>query len=152
MRESTVPRKKRQATIAVLAAVAAVVALAGAAGGYLLLRTKGSPQQTAASYLLDWQRGSYRAMRKVSVNVPRSGLAGPLGRAATALGIRRTHLVPGPVSVQGGTAQARFTATDELASGHTWTYQGRLQLLKRDRQWRVDWSPAAIYPGLRTGE
>jgi len=145
------PRRRRSIT-AMLAVVVLVLALASAAGGYLLLRTKGSPQQTAAGYLLDWQRDSFPAMDKISVNVPRSGLAGPLSRAAAELGMRRIHLVPGRVTVTGGSAQARFTATASLASGHVWTYQGQLRLVLRDRRWWVNWSPAAIYPGLRTGE
>ena len=91
-------------------------------------------------------------MDTVSVDVPGSGLAGPLGRAATQLGQRRLHLVLGRVTTSGGSALARFTATAELASGHTWTYPGRLQLVKRDHRWWVSWSPAAIFPGLGAGE
>jgi hypothetical protein len=135
----------------VIAAVLAL-ALAGGGAGYLLLRTKGSPRQTAASYLADWQRGSYPAMAKASVNTPRSGLAGPYQQMAADLGVRQIHLSLGQVTVSGGSAQARFTATASLASGHVWTYPGQLQLIRRDRGWRVNWSPAAIYPGLRAGE
>jgi len=54
--------------------------------------------------------------------------------------------------VSGGSAQARFTATADLASGHVWTYTGRLQLVRQSRRWWVRWSPAAIYPSLRPGE
>ena len=57
-----------------LVTVVLVAALAAAGGGYLLLRTRGSPRQTAASYLRAWQRDGYSAMQRVSVNVPRSGL------------------------------------------------------------------------------
>ena len=71
---------------------ALVMVLGGGAAGYLLTRTKGSPQQTAASYLRGWQRGDYPAMDKVSVNVPRAGLAGPLRQAAAQLGLRSLHL------------------------------------------------------------
>src|ERR1035438_5403527 len=35
--------------------------------------------------------------------------------------------------------------------GDAWTYPGRLQLVTRNRHWRVAWSPAAIYPRLRPG-
>jgi len=129
-----------------------VIALAGAAVSYRLLRTKGSPQQVAASYLLGWQRGSYSAMDKISVNVPHSGLAVPLRRAAAQLGMLRIHLTLGRVTSSGGSAQARFTGTADLASGHMWTYQGQLQLVRRQRRWWVNWSPSAIYPGLRAGE
>jgi hypothetical protein len=153
MTHSGTPRPKRARPITAIVVVAVlVVALAGVTVGYLLLRTTGSPQQTAASYLQAWQRGSYPAMDKVSVNGPPSGLAGPLRRTAADLGIRHTHLSLGPVSTNGGAAQARFTATDALASGHTWTYRGLLQLVRQNQRWWVNWSPAAIYPGLRAGQ
>jgi len=143
---------RRRSVVAVVMVVALILVAAAAGGGYLLLRTKGSPQQTAASYLSGWQRGDYSAMDRVSVNVPRSGLAVSLRQAAAELGLRRIRLAPGPVTVSGGSAQARFTATADLASGHVWTYTGRLQLVRQNRRWWVRWSPAAIYPSLRAGE
>jgi hypothetical protein len=136
----------------VVTAAAVIIALAGAGAGYLLLRAKGSPQQTAASYLSDWQRASYPAMDKISVNVPQSGLATPLRQAANDLGMRSLRLHLGQVSQSGGSATAQYTATASLASGHTWTYQGRLQLVKRSQRWWVNWSPAAIYPRLRAAQ
>jgi cell division protein FtsI/penicillin-binding protein 2 len=60
--------------------------------------------------------------------------------------------VLGRVTPNGGTASARFTASADLDSGHVWTYRGQLALVKRDRHWWVNWSPAAIYPGLRAGQ
>jgi hypothetical protein len=146
-------RKTRRRSVTAMVAVAVlVVALAGVAGGYLLLRTTGSPQQTAASYLLGWQQGNYRAMDKVSVNAPPSGLAAPLRQVATELGARQIHLVPGRVSTSNGSAQARFSATIDLASGHMWRYQGQLHLVKQNHHWWVSWSPADIYPGLHPGQ
>jgi hypothetical protein len=130
-----------------------VVALGAAGGSYLLLRhSAGSPRPAAASYLLAWQQGAYPAMDKDSVNVPRSGLAGPLKLASSELGIRSIRLSLRSVTESGGSAQARFTATADLASGHTWTYRGQLRLVQRDGRWWVSWSPAAIYPGLGPGE
>ena len=153
MSHGSMRRTKRRSLIIVVAVIAAVVVATGAAGGYVLLtRTQGSPQQTAASYLRDWQQGSYAAMGKVSVNVPAGGLATPLRQTAAELGLRSIHLQLGRVTVNGGSARARFTATADLASGHTWTYPGQLQLVTRNRHWWVNWSPSAIYPGLRAGE
>jgi len=146
------PRRRRSVIIALV--VAALIIGLGAAGGayYLLRRTVGSPNQTAAAYLSAWQRGAYPAMDKISVNVPRSGLASPLKQAAAELGVRRLRLSPGRVTTAGRSAQAQFTATADLASGHTWRYQGRLRLISKNRHWWVSWSPAAIYPGLRPGD
>ncbi len=147
------PRPPRRLRIAALiTAVLLVLVLAAAGGGYLLLRTIGSPRQTATSYLAGWQRGSYASMQQVSVNVPRSGLAAPLAAAAAQLGQRRIRLSLGQVTSTGGSALASFTATADLASGHAWTYRGQLRLIRRNHRWWVNWSPAAIYPGLRSGE
>lgn len=146
------PKRRRRILTAVLVVVILILGLAVAGGGYLLLRTHGSPQQTASSYLSAWQRGDYAAMAKVSVNVPAAGLAVPIERAATDLGVKRTTLTLRQVTGSGGSAQARFTAVDQLASGHVWTYHGLLQLVTRNHHWWVNWSPAAIYPGLRAGE
>jgi hypothetical protein len=145
------PRRRRSVIIAVVVLVL-VIGLGAAGGAYLLQRTIGSPGQTAAAYLSAWQRGDYPAMDKVSVNVPGSGLAGPLKQAAAQLGVRRLRLSPGRVTTTGGSAQAQFTATAALASGHVWRYQGRLDLINKNRHWWVSWSPAAIYPGLRPGD
>ena len=136
----------------VVTVAALVVVLGGGGAGYLLLRTTGSPQQTAASYLSGWQRSDYPAMDKVSVNVPQGGLAGPLRQYATQLGLRGLQTKLGQVTSAGGTARAQFTASAQLASGHTWTYRGQLHLVDRNRRWWVSWSPAAVYPGLRAGQ
>ena len=146
------PRRGRRRIVIVVLVAVLVLVLAGGGAGYLLLRTIGSPQQTAASYLAAWQRGDYPAMGRLSVGAPRSGLATPLRQAAAQLGVRRLHLVLGRVTQGGGSATARFTATAGLASGHVWTYRGRLSLVRQNRHWWVSWSPAAIYPGLRAGE
>jgi hypothetical protein len=145
-------RRRRRPIVAVVIVAVLVLAAAGAGAGYLLLRTHGSPRQTAASYLAAWGRGDYAAMGSVSVNVPPGGLAGPVRQAAEQTGMRGIHLVLGRVTGGGATAQAQFTVTAALASGHTWTYSDQLALVKRDRRWWVNWSPAAIYPKLRAGE
>jgi len=144
-------RGKRRIIIVIVVSVL-VLALAAGGAGYLLLRTTGSPQQTAATYLQAWEKGDYAAMVKVSVGVPPGGLGRPLQQAAAQLGVRHIHLVLGQVTPNGGTASARFTASADLASGHVWTYRGQLALVERDRHWWVNWSPAAIYPGLRAGQ
>jgi cell division protein FtsI/penicillin-binding protein 2 len=132
--------------------VVVVVALVAAGGSYLLLRTHGSPTQTASAYLAAWQRADYAAMDQVSVGTPAGGLAGPLKQADAQLGLRRIHLSLGAVTTSGGSARAAFTAKADLTGGHTWTYQGRLPLVNRNKHWWVNWSPSAIYPGLAAGE
>jgi len=144
-------RRRRRVTILILVVV--LIAGAAAAGGYYVLnRTKGSPRQTATAYLSAWQRGNYRAMGKVSLDVPPGGLAGPLTAVDRQLGVRSTLLTLGKVTSTSGTAHASFVVKDHLTSGHTWFYHGTLRLLTRNQRWWVNWSPAAIYPGLKPGE
>src|SRR5262249_60703821 len=135
-------RRRRRRIIIVVVVSVLVLALAAGGAGYLLLRTAGSPQQTAAAYLQAWQKGDYPAMGRVSVGVPQGGLAGPLQQAAAQLGMRHIHLVLGQVTPNGGTASARFTASADLASGHVWTYPGQLALGRRRPARRVSQAPA----------
>jgi hypothetical protein len=145
-------RWSRRPIVAIVTVAVLILAAVAAGVSYLLLRTRGSPEQTAAAYLAAWQRRDYPAMEGVTVGAPRAGLAGPLTQVAAELGTRHLRLALGRVTSGGGSAQAAFTATDQLASGHTWTYRGRLSLVARNRRWWVSWHPADIYPGLATGE
>lgn len=147
------PKRRSRRVIALVTAVAVLTAGVIASGTYLLLRTRGSPSQTAAGYLSAWQRGDVAAMRELSVNVPPGGLAAPIAQVDHDLAVRGRELRPGPVvSGPGGTARATFTATLSLAAGVRWSYQGKLNLVRRSRHWWVNWSPAAIYPLLTERE
>ena len=119
---------------------------------FLVLHVTGSPEQAATTYLTDWQTRAYGEMDTVTVNAPEGGVAGPLRAAAAQLGMRHIHLVLGQVTQDGGTAQARFTATATIAAGQVWKYQGQLQLVTQSRSWFVSWSPSDIYPGLQAGQ
>ncbi len=145
------PRRRRLAAVLVTVFVLLLCA-AGAGGGYLYFRTRGTPAQTAAAYLAAWRHQDYAAMKQVSINVPAFGLALPLTAAVRQLGVKHMHLGLGQVAVTGHTAVARFTVTDDLASGHVWTYHDELPLVVRNRRWWVNWSLATIYPGLRAGK
>ncbi|HET9894755.1 MAG TPA: penicillin-binding transpeptidase domain-containing protein [Streptosporangiaceae bacterium] len=149
-----VKRRRKRHIITVVVIVVVLVLGAGAAGGgYYLLRTKGSPRQTAASYVNGWQQGNYAAMGRVSLHVPKGGVGVPIEAVKAQLGVLSMAVQLGKVTVGGhGTAKAPFTVTDKLVSGHTWVYQGQLSLITKDRRWWVNWSPSAIYPGLQAGE
>jgi len=138
-------------TAAVIGSVAALV-VAVAIGAFLVLHVTGSPEQTATTFLTDWQTKAYSDMDTVTVGAPEGGVAGPLRAAAAQLGMRRIHLVAGQVTQGGGTAQVRFTASVTLATGHVWKYNGQLQLMTQSRKWWVSWSPSDIYPGLQAGQ
>jgi len=153
---TTQPMRRRRRRRRILVVVSIVLVLALAAGGYggwyYFLRTIGTPQLTAASYLKDWNAGNYAGMGKVSLNVPSGGLAGPLTTVKSDLGVKTMTVTLGKVTTTGSTARAAFTVTDQLASGHTWTYSDQLSLLKKDRHWWVNWSMSAIYPHLQPGQ
>jgi cell division protein FtsI/penicillin-binding protein 2 len=66
--------------------------------------------------------------------------------------MRHINLVLGQVTQDGGTAQARYTASVTIATGQVWKYQGQLQLAAQSRKWWVSWSPSDIFPGLQAGQ
>ncbi|MGH9186205.1 MAG: penicillin-binding transpeptidase domain-containing protein, partial [Acidimicrobiales bacterium] len=57
----------------------------------------------------------------------------------------------GDVEVDGDTGTVRFDAMLTLAGLGDWSYEGRLDLTRRDDQWLVAWSPAALHPSLQPG-
>src|SRR5260370_6420642 len=103
------PHRGRRRLVIIVTVSVLVLALAAGGAGYLLLRTVGSPRQTAASYLTAWQKGDYPAMDQVSVGKPAGGLAGPLRQAVTQLGARRLRLALGRVTQNGGVSPARVS-------------------------------------------
>jgi len=138
-------------TIAVVAALATLV-LAVGIGTFLLVHVTGSPQDTATTFLTDWQAHQYAEMDTVTVNAPAGGVAGPLRASAAQLNLRSLHLKLGPVTQNGSSAQAKFTATATIAGGQVWTYQGQLPLVISSRAWFVSWSPSVIFPSLQSGQ
>jgi cell division protein FtsI/penicillin-binding protein 2 len=79
-------------------------------------------------------------------------VAGPLRASAAQLNLRSIHLTLGQVTQNGSSAQAKFTATADIAGGQVWKYQGQLPLVISSRAWFVSWSPSVIFPSLQSGE
>ncbi|MGV9597987.1 penicillin-binding transpeptidase domain-containing protein [Streptosporangium sandarakinum] len=140
---------------------AAAVALAAAAAGagVWLLRTPGSPEDTARDFLAAWTRQDYRAMRALTVDPPGdfdrwytrfrsdlklSGAAFQVTGGGDSDGSGDSD---GPDGSDGPTV--RFRAT--LDGPVPWSYDGSLRVVEHERAWRVRWTPAAIHPRLGPG-
>ena len=141
---------KSRKSVLIIVICLVVVVLAGG-GAYLLLRTKGSPQQTAEDFLAAWQKGDTAAM-KTHVDKAPSGFDAAYQQLRTGLGVQAVKPKLGKVTESGDTTHADFTVTLTLNAIGDWTYKGRLDLTEADRQWKVKWSPSAIYPGMTTGQ
>lgn len=134
--------------IAIAAGVVVVVGVA--AGAYVLLRTKGSPTQTASAFLSAWERGDGAAMRG-EVASPPADMDRQYQALRTGLGVQKVHATLGRTIKQGGHATAPFTADLSLPMG-TWHYQGQVRLATDHREWKVVWSPETIHPDLHAGQ
>jgi cell division protein FtsI/penicillin-binding protein 2 len=132
--------------------VAVVVALLLAAGGgaWLVLRPRGEPGPVAADYLDAWGRRDYPAMQALTATTP-ADFAAVHTRMLEALRVTEASFAAGPARTDGGRAEVPFQARLQLRALGEWSYQGLLKLVRRDRRWRVDWSPAAIHPDLADG-
>jgi hypothetical protein len=136
----------RRATVILVSCLALAGILAGTAT-YIVFRTKGSADATAADFLSAWERNDYAAMTALTV-APPPDLAARLAAVRTGLGVTNSRFQLGQVHG----AHAPYTATLTLKGVGSWTYDGALTLAKRDRRWRVAWSAAAIHPKLREGQ
>ncbi|MFI5083053.1 MAG: NTF2-like N-terminal transpeptidase domain-containing protein, partial [Streptosporangiales bacterium] len=148
-------RDRRASGLAVTAAVFGTIAslvVAGVIAAFLILHVTGSPEETATTFLTDWQTQLYADMDAVTLNAPEGGVAGPLRATGAQLGMRHINLVLGHVTQDGSTAQAHFAASVTIATGQVWKYQGQLQLAAQSRKWWVSWSPSDIFPGLQAGQ
>jgi hypothetical protein len=136
--------------------IALVVVAAGGTGAVLVLPgLRAKPDPVASQFLDDWSRADYPAMRAL-VRQPPASFDDQYKSMRTNLGVTKARFSLGKVATTGGTsATAPFTATFSLRGFGNWTYQGELRLSKPTRlarDWRIDWSPAAIHPELRNGD
>jgi hypothetical protein len=136
--------------------IALVLVAAGGTGAALVLPgLRAKPDPVASDFLDAWSRGDYAAMRAL-VSLPPADFADQYQQMRSDLQVARARFQLGEVTTRGGTsATAPFTAVLSLKGFGNWTYQGALQLSKPGRfgrDWRIDWTPAAIHPDLQQGE
>ena len=133
----------------IVVGVTAVV-LGVAAGAFIMLRTKGSPAQTAQAFLAAWSRGDLVAMRVATASAP-GDFAKDYQSLHGDIGVTKVQASLGRVTKSGDNAVAPFTAALKLPMG-TWKYEGRLRLATSDQKWKVVWTPEAIHPDLHAGQ
>jgi hypothetical protein len=128
-----------------------VVIVGVAAGTYVLLHTKGSPQNTAGAFLSAWERRDAPAMHGETLTPP-SDMDAQYQAVRSALGVKSVHTTLGKVTKEGDSrATAPFTADLALPMG-TWRYQGRVRLVTDHQKWKVSWTPETIHPDLHPGQ
>ncbi|GAA3845533.1 hypothetical protein GCM10022226_81020 [Sphaerisporangium flaviroseum] len=134
--------------IAITSVATVLVAGAAAGGAYYVLHTRGSAQETAGHFTTAWSRGDLAAMR-ADLATPAPGFEAAYAEPAKNLGAEKTTVTLGPVTPGGdGRAKAAYTATLTLKNIGEWTYTGSLDLVVKDRHWKVAWTPQAVHPAM----
>jgi cell division protein FtsI/penicillin-binding protein 2 len=140
----------RRSRVLVPVVVVLVLLLAGGGAWWFLLRPRGAPDPVAAAYLAALERRDFPGMSRL-VAAPPADFSERHQQALDDLRASAASLVPGPSRTDGDRAEVPFQARLQLRGLGEWAYQGSLPMVRRDRQWRVDWSPAAIHPRLADG-
>jgi hypothetical protein len=145
---SPAKRRARRSRIAALAIVVIGVLVVGLASGF---GTELSAEPTAQAFLFAWQQQQYAAAAKMTTAGPATVTTG-LRSAFTELDATQLILSMKSVVQHGGTADASFTATVDLAQqGRVWTYDGHFGLRRVNGGWKVEWAPSVINPQLGGG-
>jgi cell division protein FtsI/penicillin-binding protein 2 len=110
-----------------------------------------SAEPTAQAFLFDWQQQHYAAAGALTTASPDA--AAGLKDAFAQLDATQLFLTMNSVTQHGGTAEASFTASVDLAEeGRVWIYHGRFGLSSVGGTWKVRWAPSVVYPGLSQGD
>jgi cell division protein FtsI/penicillin-binding protein 2 len=135
------------ALIGALLLGAAVVAIFG------LMAADEGPDASAdaRAYLADWEQGDHAAMRQRVLDPP-SSFDEAHQQIADNLGVTVAAYTLSEVDTSGASAIARFTATLQLDGLGEWSYDGALSFTRDGGRWLVEWTPAAMHPGIGDGQ
>ena len=148
-KSSPAVRRARRSRIAIAAVVAIGILVIGLATGF---GSEPSAEPTAQSFLFAWQQQQYAAAGALTT-APADTVAASLRGAVGQLDATQMFLSMKSVVQHGGTAEAAFTATVNLAQqGRVWNYQGHFALRRVGGGWKVVWAPSVINPNLGSGE
>lgn len=139
----------RGTTIAIVSGVTVLVLAAAGGGAYYLLRTTGSPLETAQKFVAGWQAADNAAMT-ATLATPQS--LAPYDQMRKGLDVQSISVRLGAVTTGEDTARAPYDATLKLKNVGEWTYQGVIDLKVSDRTWKVDWKPTALHPLMTAGD
>ncbi|HET7309736.1 MAG TPA: penicillin-binding transpeptidase domain-containing protein [Mycobacteriales bacterium] len=104
---------------------------------------------TAKAYLAAWSSGALSAAgARTDSAVAATAALTALKTDLHATSVRATL---GKVDTHGRAATASFTAHVAIRALATWTYSGRLQLVRPKDKWLVHWTVADIHPALTPG-
>jgi len=135
-----------------MAAVLVLVVAALAVGFSTGFGSEESAEPAVEAFLLDWQQGKYaQAAALTDGNADR--VTTELAAAYTDVDATNAFFAMKSVSQHGSTAVAEYQATVDLAQpGEQWTYTGQFKLTSAGGQWRIDWAPQVVNPGLAAGD
>jgi hypothetical protein len=143
-------RRARRFRITMLAVAVVGVLVIGLAAGF---GSELSAEPTAQAFLFDWQQQQYAAAGALTTSAAPDAVAADLRGAIAQLDAAQLLLSMKSVRQHGGTADATFTATVDLAQqGRVWTYEGHFGLRRVGDDWKVDWAPGVVNPSLGPGE
>ncbi|WP_084265640.1 penicillin-binding transpeptidase domain-containing protein [Actinomadura macra] len=140
----------RSRDVAALAVLVAAVLAAGTATAWLWPgKDEGTPEQTASDYFAAWQQGELRTMGKLVADPP-ADFADQHRALSRGLSVSAIALHPLAVVRSGpDEAQAAFTVTRDVGFHGDWSFRSVLKLGRVNGRWRVLWTPATLYPGLK---
>jgi len=148
-KSSSATRRAKRPRIAAAIIVAIGVLVVGLAAGF---GTELSAEPTAQSFLFAWQEQQYAAAGALTT-APADTVAASLRGAVAQLDATQMFLSMKSVVRHGGTAEASFTATVNLAQqGRVWNYRGHFGMRRVGGDWKVVWAPSVINPNLGPGE
>lgn len=129
-----------------------LVALLAAAAALFISQTRVTAEEAAGQYLQAWESRDYGAMRALTVSAP-ADFAARHKEWRNELQVTQVGFRAGESRESGqDAARVGYTASVQLDNLGTWTYDGRLRLVRADGEWRVDWSPSSVHPALGEGE
>ncbi|MEA2685996.1 MAG: hypothetical protein QOE93_1191, partial [Actinomycetota bacterium] len=135
-----------------LLVVGLVVALLGGGGAFYLTREDEPRLATAevSRYLSAWERFDPVAMAAVVDGTP-PGLAEAVTAMHDDLRVTKATFRTVIVERAGDEQTATYRADVEVGGiGHL-QYDGRLVLVRREKDWRIVWDPSSLHPSLRPG-